>query len=442
MGDVAMSITRGVDGGPCPTGTPPFDPGYLAGTINNNAGSYSPFVLRLTRKDGTQRFSALGVHMPPGLSAKLVGVPHCSDVAIEAAKTKSGKEELANSSCMASSQIGSVIAGAGAGPTPVYVETGKAYLAGPYKGAPLSVVVAVPAVAGPFDLGTVVTRAALYVDPVTAQVRVVSDPLPQILEGIPLNVRDIRVIVDRPNFTLNPTNCEPMEVKATVFGSNGAVANVSNRFQVANCASLGFKPKLSLKLKGGTKRGGHPKLRAVLRTKQGPGSKTPEANIAGAVVRLPRSAFLDQAHIGTICTRVQFAASACPSRSVYGHASVKTPLLDEVLSGPVYLRSSDHELPDLVIALKGPDSLPLEVHLAGRVDSVKGSIRTSFESVPDAAVSQFTLDMFGGNKGLIINSRDLCVKPSRVKAKFTGQNGMIFESRPVLKADCKGGGRK
>lgn len=284
-------------------------------------------------------------------------------------------------------------------------------------------------------------RSALNVDPHTAQLTALSDPLPQILEGIPLNLRDIRVYVDRTNFTLNPTSCEPMEIRATVFGSDGALATPSARFQATDCASLGFKPKLKLKLKGGTKRGGHPKLRAVLRTKQGPGSKNPEANIAGAVVRLPRSAFLDQAHIGTVCTRVQFAASACPSRSVYGSASVKTPLLDEALSGPVYLRSSDNELPDLVIALKG-QAIPIEVHLAGRIDSVKGQIRTTFDSVPDAPVSQFNLNMFGGKKGLIVNSRNLCVKPSRAMVRFKGQNGRIFQSRPVLKADCKKKKRK
>ena len=301
---------------------------------------------------------------------------------------------------------------------------------------PLWIAVITAAQAGPFDLGTVITRAAINVDPNTAPLTVLSDPLPQILEGIPLELRDIRVYVDRPNFTLNPTNCEEMQISATVFGTGGAVATPSARFQATNCARLGFKPKLKLNLKGGTKRGSHPKLRAVLRTKQGPGSKNPEANIAGAVVRLPRSAFLDQAHIGTVCTRVQFAASACPSRSVYGSASVKTPLLDEALSGPVYLRSSDNELPDLVIALKG-QAIPIEINLAGRIDSVKGQIRTSFESVPDAPVSQFNLNMFGGKKGLIVNSRNLCARPSRAKVKFTGQNGRISESRPVLKADCK-----
>ena len=394
----------------------------------------------LSRDEGTERFSGLDLTLPSGLSAYFKGIPMCPDATLASIPTAegTGAAELANPSCPAQSRLGSVSVAVGGGSNPFYVDTGKLYLAGPYLGAPLSVVAVVPALAGPFDLGTVVVRAALSLDPVTAQATVVSDPLPQILEGIPLNLRDIRVMVDRPSFTLNPTSCDPMSVDATVFGSNGAVASLSNRFQVANCAGLGFKPKLSLRLKGGTKRGGHPKLRAVLKTKQGPDSKTPEANIASAVVRLPRSAFLDQAHIKTICTRVQFAAGGgngeqCPSRSVYGQASVKTPLLDDGLSGPVYLRSSDHELPDLVIALHGI----VDLNVVGRVDSVKGSIRSSFESTPDAPVDTFTLEMFGGSKGLIVNSRDLCARPSRVKAKFTGQNGKLFESQPVLKADCK-----
>jgi hypothetical protein len=443
----SFQVTQGANGRPCVTDE--FEmrnaPVLLAGAINNSAGTYLPFVFRLTREDGTQRINRLEATLPLGFSAKLAGVFSCSEAQIAQAQLRSnseeGKLEQVNPSCPEASAIGSVLAGAGAGPNPLYVQ-GKVYLAGPYKGVPLSVVVVTPAVAGPFDLGVVVVRMALRLDPGTAQVRAVSDPLPTIFEGIPINLRDIRVNLDRPNFTLNPTSCDPMAIGATVTSALGQVASLSERFQVGGCKSLSFKPKLSLRLKGGTKRGGHPKLRAVLRTKQGPDSKTPEANIKSTVVRLPRSAFLDQAHIGTVCTRVQFAAQQCPSRSVYGHASVKTPLLDEVLSGPVYLRSSSHELPDLVIALKGPDTLPIEVHLAGRVDSLKGAIRTSFESVPDAPVSQFTLDMFGGRKGLIINSRNLCDKPSHVVAQFTGQNGKFFESKPVLKADCKRGGKK
>ena len=332
------------------------------------------------------------------------------------------------------SQIGISNAGAGVGPALTYVQ-GKVYLAGPYKGGPFSLVVITPAQAGPFDLGTVVVRSALQVDPETAQVTVRSDPLPQILEGVPLDVRDIRVYVDRPEFILNPTNCEPMSVRATVTSVQGDVAHPSTRFQVADCARLGFKPKLSLKLKGGTKRSGNPALKAVLTQKPG------QANTAKAIVTLPHSEFLEQAHIRTICTRVQFAAKQCPPGSIYGHATAITPLLDGPLSGPVYLRSSDHQLPDLVVALKGPESAPIEIDLVGRIDSVRGGIRSTFSSVPDAPVSKFTLEMQGGKKGLIVNSRNLCSSTSRAQVNLTGQNGKFRHLRPVVRPDCKKSGR-
>jgi hypothetical protein len=328
-----------------------------------------------------------------------------------------------------------VIGGAGAGSRPFYAP-GKAYLAGPYKGAPLSLVVVVPAVSGPYDLGNIVVRNALYLDPESARVSAVSDPLPQIVEGVPLRVRSILVNLNRPNFTLNPTNCDPHAVEAKIAGAEGATASPSAHFQVANCANLPFAPKLALKLSGGTKRAGHPALRATLKTKAG------DANISRLIVALPHAEFLDQAHIGTVCTRVQFAAKACPAASIYGHATATTPLLDQPLSGPVYLRSSSNLLPDLVMALKGPPSQPLEVVVPGKIDTgPSGGIRTSFEAVPDAPVSSFTLTTPGGKKGLLENSTDICRAPQRVSVKATGQNGRQANSNPPLQANCKGKGR-
>jgi hypothetical protein len=202
-------------------------------------------------------------------------------------------------------------------------------------------------------------------------------------------------------------------------------------FQVGSCASLGFKPKLAFRLFGGTHRGSHPKFKATLTMPPG------GANIAAASVALPHSEFLDQGHIGTVCTRVQFAAgagngTACPPASVYGTATAKTPLLDETLTGNVYLRSSSHELPDLVVALKGK----IDANVVGRVDSVNGGIRNTFETVPDAPVETFTLTLAGGNKGLLVNSRDICKAPGKATAKFTGQNGATTTLRPVLKSAC------
>jgi hypothetical protein len=438
-----FQISFGVAESPCPSrGTPPFNPGFQAGTNNNNAGSYSPFYMRLTRRDGDQDLTRFAAKLPPGMVAKLAGTTQCPDSAIASAKAKTGKAELASPSCPSSSQIGRVMAGAGVGSVLTYVP-GKVYLSGPYKGAPLSVIGVVPAVAGPFDVGTVVTRQALQIDPRTAEVRVddaASDPIPHILAGIPLKVRDIRVYVDKPEFTLNPTSCDPFAVGSQLWGGGADVFGSSDdspvsredRFQAANCANLGFKPNLSLALKGGTKRGGHPALTGTYQPRGG------DANLAGLVLRLPRSAFLDQAHIRTICTRVQFAAKACPEGAVYGHATAYTPILDQPLEGPVYLRSSDHNLPDFVAALHGL----VDVEAVARIDSVKGGIRARFEDVPDAPLSKVVVRMQGAKKGLIVNSRNLCGVKSKANAQFSGQNGKEYSAKPVVKAGCAGKAHK
>jgi hypothetical protein len=407
-----------------------FSPKLSAGTQNPLAGSFSPFSLRLTRSDSDQEFSSLSVTMPQGLSGKLAGIPYCPQAAIDVATARigigQGALELNSPLCPAASQVGTVTAGAGAGISPFFLTTGRAYLAGPYKGAPLSFFTEVPVVAGPFDLGVTVDRVALNVDPETARITAVSDPLPSVLQGIPLQIRDIRVNVNRPSFTLNPTSCEPMSVAAAVRSIQGATANPSDHFQVANCDRLAFKPKLGLRLNGGIRRGDHPALRATLTMPKG------GANIARTSVALPHSEFLAQSHIGTICTRVQFAADACPAKSVYGHARAFSPLLDQPLEGPVYLRSSTHPLPDLVASLDGQ----INVDLAGRIDSVHGGIRASFETVPDAPVSKFVLTMKGGKKGLLENSRSLCGSTNRATVKFDGQNGKFSDFKPRLKARC------
>ena len=429
--DSTYAVTSGPNGSPCPSEA--LQPQLRAGLESSQAGSKSPFVFTLSRADGTQRITGLELSTPEGLTAYLKGVSYCPDAVLAAIPTaeQTGAGELASPACPAASQVGTTQAGAGAGPFPFYAP-GKVYLAGPYKGAPVSLAVVTPAVAGPFDLGNVVIRNPLHVDPVTSQVTTKSDPIPTILHGILLDVRDIRVALDRPSFTAAPTDCEPKAINATITGQLGATANLSNTFQVGGCEALGFKPNLQLRLFGGTKRGAHPKLRAILTPRPG------DANIASASVALPHSAFLDQAHIRTICTRVQFAAKECPAGSVYGFAEATTPLLDSPVSGPVYLRSSSNPLPDLVASLRGPDHQPIEVQVAGRIDSVNGGIRSTFETVPDQPVSSFTLTMQGGKKGLLVNSLNLCTgKPQRVKAIFGAQNGRSATLRPVLKNACK-----
>jgi hypothetical protein len=406
----------------------PNAPSFNAGSVSAIAGSYAPFVLNLRRNDATQQFSAVSLTPPPGLVGKLAGTPYCPDSALAAAAAKSGNQEKAAPSCPAASQVGTADVAAGAGPAPYYTQ-GKVYLAGPYKGAPLSMAIVTPATAGPYDLGTVVVRSALQIDPETTRITAVSDPIPQILQGIPLDVRSAQVKLDKPEFTLNPTSCNPMSVGGRLLSTLGQAAPLSDPFQVAECGRLTFKPQLALSLKGDTKRGGHPALRAVLSYPKGA-----SANIAKASVALPHSEFLEQAHIKTICTRVQFAANACPGGSVYGRARAVTPLLDQPLEGPVYLRSSSNPLPDLVADLNGQ----IHVVLAGRIDSVKGGIRNTFEAVPDAPVSKFVLEMQGGKKGLLVNSRNLCKSVNKANVLFDGQNGKTYDSRPALKNSCKG----
>jgi uncharacterized repeat protein (TIGR01451 family) len=414
--------------------TQPNKPEFEAGTVSPIAGKYTPFVVHLKREDGSQQFKTLTLSPPPGLTAKLAGTPACSEAALASAAGKSGRDEQANPSCPGDSQIGNVTVGAGAGPAPYYAKA-KAYLAGPYKGAPLSMAIITPAVAGPYDLGTVVTRVALHVNPATAQITADADPVPSILQGIPLDVRSIDVALDKPGFSRTGTSCDPFAVTGNLISTLGQSAALESRYQLGNCANLAFKPKLGIKLKGATKRGKNPALIATLSAKDG------EANIASTAVTLPRSAFLDQSHIKTVCTRVQFAAGAgngaeCPAGSIYGTASAKSPLLDYTLTGNAYLRSSNHKLPDLVIALQGPPSQPIAIELVGRTDSVKGALRNSFEAVPDAPVSSFRLELFGGKRGLVVNSRSLCANDYRANVVFGAQNGDQLTAKPKIQAQC------
>ncbi len=438
----SFSVSSGANGTPCPASAAarPFAPKMSAGTQSTQAGASSPFTLHLARADGEGELSALEVTLPKGLAAKFVGVPYCSEAALAAAAAKSGSAEKSNASCPAATRIGSVTVGAGPGSSPFYTG-GNAYLSGPYKGAPMSVSVITPAVAGPFDLGTVVSRNALFVDPDTAQGRVVSDPLPTILDGVPLRLRSIDVNLDRPDFTLNPTNCTPMAVNAKLTSVNGTTSNPSSYFQVGNCKALKFKPGLSLALKGGTKRSDNPALTATLTAPPG------QANIAQTTVLLPPSQYIDSAHVNNPCTRVQFNANACPPSSILGTATAYTPLLEKPLTGPVYFRANggERELPDMVVDLNGQ----IHVTLVGFIDAVtkKGSeesrVRTRFLSVPDAPVSKFVLSLKGGKKGLIENSKNLCkdkIGPATVQ--MIAQNGLVNNFGTKLKTSCTKKGKK
>ena len=429
----SFDITSGPGGGPCPGLTRPFAPTLDSGSENPTAGAHAPFNLAIHRQDGDQNLVDLNVKAAPGFAATLKGVAYCPEAGLAtlASPDYSGKAEQATAACPDSSQIGTATAGVGPGSHPVYVQ-GKVYLAGPYKGAPLSLMVVIPAVSGPYDLGVVAVRAATFVDPNTAQVSTVSDPLPTILGGIPLRTRLIEINLDRPNFTFNPTNCDPFSIDGQLFGDEGAVASVSNHFQVANCADLGFAPKLSVKLSGGLKRRGHPAIHAVLQTQPG------EANTRSTSVTLPAGELLDNAHLGDVCTKVQFAQDACPDASILGTAEATSPALDAPLKGIAYLRTSAIRLPDLAIKLKGQ----IDVDLIGSVDSVQERLRVRFKSLPDVPVGRFVLDMKGGSRGLLQNSEGVCGRNKKVTVRMVGQNGVVKSGKQKLLTACKSSQRR
>jgi hypothetical protein len=434
----SYAVTEGSGGAPCSSDAAarPFAPRLSAGAANPLAGAYSPFILRVSRNDGEQELTKIALDLPKGLAGKLAGVQECPDSVLASIPTAAGTgaAEKANPSCPPGSEVGYLNAGSGAGPLPFYIR-GSVYLAGPYKGAPLSIAAVTPAVAGGIDLGNVVIRTALHVDPADSHIHAVSDPLPTILHGVPIHLRDVRVVMDRPNFTINPTNCSEMPVRGEAGGAGASLADpgddvsapLTDRFQVGGCADLPFKPKISFRLKGGTHRGDYPAFSSTLTARPG------DSNIGSAVVALPHSEFLAQNHIRTVCTRVQFAADQCPPGSIYGSARAVTPLLSEPIEGQVILRSSDNPLPDLVAVLKGK----ISANLVGRIDAVHGGIRTTFDRVPDVPVTEFTLAMKGGKAGLLENSRNLCNRPARVQVTFVGQNGKVALQRPVLRNSCK-----
>jgi hypothetical protein len=427
-------------GGSCPKAEAPNTPAFTAGTLAPEAGAYSPFVLKLSRADGSQRLRQVETTLPPGLAGKLAGIATCPEAAIAQAQAREvpnqGALEIASPSCPPTSELGSVTVGAGAGISPYFVGA-HAYLAGPYKAAPLSIVVIAPAVAGPFDLGTVVSRVALAVDPGTAQITATSDPLPSMLQGIELDVRSIAIDLDRPGFTLNPTDCSEMAIAGTAISTLGSPAPLVNRFQVGGCSSLKFAPRFSLRLKGPVKRTANPKLIAdVTYPKRGAYS-----NVARAQVKLPSAAFIDNAHIGTVCTRPQFAAHHCPPRSVIGRVSATSPLLGYPVKGNVYLRSSTHPLPDLVAELRGPDTQPIEVDLVGKTDSVNGALRNTFEAAPDVPVSHFRLELFGGKRGLIEMSSGFCKHPNAT-IRLRAHNEATYNTHPRVQSSCGKSGKK
>jgi hypothetical protein len=404
-----------------------FDPSLDAGLIDPAAGGSSPFTLTLSRPDGQQDFSGVDVTLPAGLLGKVGSIAQCPE-----------PQALAGT-CPAASQVGRTTIGAGAGTSPLSVpQAGKAptavYLAGPYKGAPFSLSIVVPAQAGPFDLGTVIVRAALLVDPIDGHVTVKSDPLPTILDGVPLNVQTINVTVDRPGFMVAPTNCTPKTLTADVRSTAGASVALTNGFQAAGCAGLGLKPKLALALsgKGQTTDGKHPAIDATLTQPTG------QANLKKVRVALPLSLALDPDNAQALCefTDGSKVDPSCPKGSIVGTATAITPILDGPVSGPVYFvknirtdPKSGREirtLPKLVIPLIGQNGVKLTLTGTSAVEG--DQLVTTFDTIPDAPVSSFKLSIIGGKGGILVISgdkADVCRANQIAKQEIQGQNGKV-----------------
>jgi hypothetical protein len=434
-----FTLSTDPNGGSCPKtmAERKFSPSYKAVMESAQGGAFSPFHVRIARTDGQQELKVVNVTLPKGLTGKLAGIPYCSESAIAAAAANSGKAELASPSCSGESRIGTVDTVSGTGANPLKL-SGNAYLAGPYKGAALSLVTVTPAVAGPFDLGTVVVRVALNVNPETAQITAVSDVIPDVFGGVKLDLRSINLTINRQEFMVNPTNCAAQATTGTINGGGADPTNpaafssfaINDPFQVTGCNSLGFKPKLKVQLFGPTKRAKNPRLKATLTTRKG------DANIARTALTMPHSLFLDQSHIGTVCTRPQLASHTCPKASVYGNAEATSPLLSGKLKGQVYLVSSSHKLPDLLADMRGQ----VEIYLRGVISSKHGGLKTVFNNTPDVPVSKVVLNMKGGKKSLLVNSTNTCAKAQRAVLNIKGQNGKKVNNNKFKLniASCKG----
>jgi hypothetical protein len=428
-------------GGSCPKtlGERKFTPGYTAASDSTAAAKFSPFKVNISRGDGQQEIKAVNVTLPKGLVGRLAGIPYCGEAEIAAAAASAGKAQLANPSCSSNSAVGSVVTKAGTGNAPLSLN-GTAYLAGPYKGAPLSLAIMTPAVAGPYDLGTVVVRVALNINPLTAQVNAVSDPIPNVFGGVKLDIRSIDLNMNRYQFMLNPTNCEQGATAGTISGGGSNPANSANWFsyavsapyQATGCKGLGFKPTFHARISGPTTRAKNPQIRVVVKARKG------DANIARTALNLPHSLFLDQGHIKTVCTRVQLAAKQCPQNSIYGHAEASSPLLKQKLKGPVYLVSSKHKLPDLLADLNGQ----INIQLDGVISSNHGGLKTVFNNTPDVPLKTFILNMRGGKKSLLQNSTNLCKSQQLAILNMKGQNGKVVKTNKLRLNVTGCGGKK
>jgi len=429
-----FQITRGYEGGECPTGgAPPFSPQIQAGTLNNSAGSFSPLYLRLSRNDNEQEISGFSTDLPPGLTGDLTGIPFCPDADIEAARHASGAQEEAQPSCPAASEIGHTLVGTGVGAVLAYVP-GKIYLAGPFDGAPFSIVSITSAKVGPFDLGTVVLRFGLEINPHTAQVSVnpsSSEPIPTIIDGIVTHVRDIRVYITRPGFTLNPTSCEPMSIASTLSAQEGASATIASPFQAADCQSLKFAPKFTVSTAGKTSRLNGASLSVKLAYPAD--ALGADANIHEVRVELPKALPSRLTTLQKACTAAQFDLNpaGCPAASIVGHTRAQTPILPVPLEGPAYFVSNGSEaFPNLILVLQG---YGVTIDLVGNTFiNSHGVTSSTFKTVPDEPVTSFELVLPEGPHSALTAVGDLCKQKLTMPTEFIAQNGTRIKQRTKI----------
>ena len=401
---------------------PVFSPSFTAGMVNNRAGAFSPFEVTFRREDGEGELGRLQVQMPPGLVGSIASAPECPE------------PQAAQGDCPESSLIGHVTAGVGAGPSQFYVP-GKVYLTGPYNGAPFGLTIEVPAIAGPFNLDEdgrpVVDRAAIDIDPRTSVVTVTSAPLPQIIQGIPLQIRTVNVSIDRPGFTLNPTNCAPLRIGGTLTSTEGQSATVSDPFQSADCASLAFKPKVVVTVSGKTSKARGASLDYKLTYP--PGSLGSAANVAKTKVELPKALPSRLTTLQKACTAAQFELNpaGCPPASVIGRVRANTPILPGELEGPVYFVSyGGAKFPELVIVLQG-DGVRVDLH--GETFISKAGITSStFTAIPDVPVSTFELYLPEGPYSALAANGNLCTQSLVIPNSLTAQNGVVLKQNTKI----------
>jgi hypothetical protein len=396
----------------------PFSPSFEAGSVNPAAGAYTSFTTTLGRTDRQQDISVVQAHLPPGLLASISHVTLC------------GEPQAERGDCPADSRIATVTAAVGAGSHPLTV-SGPGYLTGPYNGAPFGLSIPIPAKAGPFNLGTVVTRATLNVDPATAAATVTSNPLPQIFDGVPLRVQAVNVIVDRQQFMFNPTNCEAKQVTATIVSAQNTAAHVASPFAAGGCRNLPFNPgfKVATRAPGSKKRG----TSFDVKVSSAPG----QANIHSISVSLPKQLPSRLTTIQQACPEATFAANpaTCPAGSLIGFATGSTPVLSVPVTGPAYLVShGGAAFPDIKLILQAEG---VRVDLTGSIN-IKGQITSStFASIPDVPISSFELKLPEGPHSALTPNGNLCAKSLFMPTTIVGQNGRrLVRSTKVTVAGC------